>query len=475
MDSGLSYAICWREGDGTVHVGKLEVDDGYLALDGPQHLSIAIDEIVGVRIGRLLDERVCGLPSLVVERAGGVAVFVTSPVGFGSVQELAQLLDPAGSRRQAGPLSVVVVGGGVAALEAMVALRALAEERVAITLVSASPRFSYRPLAVARPFDSDVPTFELAELAAGSGAELVVDEVVSVDVAAHTIATEHSGDLAYDVLLVATGARPRAALPGATTFWDGEAEPFETLLAELSRGAVKRLVFALPPRTVWPLPLYELALLTSARLAELGVSDVRLTFVTPEDTPLALFGREAGEAVTRLFEERGIELLTGTVPVRFDDGALGVVPHGTVRADRVVSAPQLVGVHLEGLPADEAGFLPVDRYGHVRGVPDVFAAGDATTLPVKQGGIAAQQADAVAETIAARAGADVLPTPFRPVLRAMLLTGSVPLFFRTELGGGRGETAVVADEPLWWPPGKIAARYLGPYLAARELDPVRDP
>ena len=54
--------------------------------------------------------------------------------------------------------------------------------------------------------------------------------------------------------------------------------------------------------------------------------------------------------------------------------------------------------------------------------------------------------------------------PFDPVLRGLVL-GSSPLFLRAELGGGRGLRSRAADEALWWPAGKIAARYLSPYLA----------
>ena len=59
----------------------------------------------------------------------------------------------------------------------------------------------------------------------------------------------------------------------------------------------------------------------------------------------------------------------------------------------------------------------------------VFAAGDATTFPIKQGGLAAQQADAVAEMVACAAGADIRPQPFRPILRGTLLTGAAARVF----------------------------------------------
>ena len=78
----------------------------------------------------------------------------------------------------------------------------------------------------------------------------------------------------------------------------------------------------------------------------------------------------------------------------------------------------------------------------------------------------AQQADAVAEHIAAGCGANVDPTAFRPVLRGMLFTGEDPLFMRS---GTTGAGSRIGDAwyPLWWPPSKIAGRYLAPYLFER--------
>ena len=49
-------------------------------------------------------------------------------------------------------MRVLIAGGGVAALEAMLALRALAADRVSVVLVAPDREFVYRPLAVAEPF-----------------------------------------------------------------------------------------------------------------------------------------------------------------------------------------------------------------------------------------------------------------------------------------------------------------------------------
>jgi sulfide:quinone oxidoreductase len=133
-----------------------------------------------------------------------------------------------------------------------------------------------------------------------------------------------------------------------------------------------------------------------------------------------------------------------------------------LRADRVVALPRLEGPLVEGIPQNGQGFVQVDGHGLVRGLDDVWAAGDMTDFPVKQGGLAAQQAEAAAESIAAFAGAAVEPRPFAPVLRGLLLTGLLPRFIR---GESEGQEASFDTEPLWWPPAKIVGRYLAPFLA----------
>ena len=109
----------------------------------------------------------------------------------------------------------------------------------------------------------------------------------------------------------------------------------------------------------------------------------------------------------------------------------------------------------------------MNEHGLVHGLEDVYAAGDATTFPIKQGGLATQQADAVAEYIAAAVGAALEPKPFRPILRGLVLTGGRPEFLRAEIFRSSRRTSTAEPEALWWPPAKIAGRYLGPFLAER--------
>lgn len=365
------------------------------------------------------------------------------------------------------PLRVLIAGAGVAGLEALLALRSLAEERVAIELLAPESEFAYRPLAVAEPFGvGPVPRFDVATVARAAGARLRGGSLTHVDPDRHIVRTSHGQPLVtYDVLLIASGARPREALPGALTFrGTQDVESVRGLLEDCRECRVKKLAFAVPGGTTWPLPLYELALLTSAHLEGHG-TEVEVAFVTPEKEPLELFGIRAGAAMRELFESRGIRLLTGCYPASLEEGELCLVPDARVAADRVVTLPRLTGPRIAGLPQTEEGFVRTDAFGRVEGVVDVFAAGDVTDFPIKQGGIATQQADAAAQAIAARAGAPVEPEPFRPVLRGVLLTGAVPRYLAAKVEGGHGETSEVAAEPLWWPPAKIVGRYLAPFLA----------
>jgi sulfide:quinone oxidoreductase len=332
---------------------------------------------------------------------------------------------------------VVIAGGGVAALEATLALRALAEERVSIEVVAPEPDFVYRPLSVADPFQvGETRKFPLAQLVEAAGARLLPARVVAIDPGERAVVTQGGKICPYDAVLVALGAHPREAVEGALTFTGPEShERLGALLDEVLAGDVRRIAFALPTGVTWPLPLYELALLTSSFAVDHLVRDVEVVVVSPEDRPLALFGEHVSETIAELLDDREIELRLRTIAGSFADGELRVAPGGSIEADRVVALPRLEGPRIEGLPSDRDGFLPVDGRCRVGTEVDVYAAGDATQYPLKQGGIAAQMADVAAAEIAALAGAPVEPEPFKPVLRGLLLTGTAARFLRSELGG----------------------------------------
>ena len=371
---------------------------------------------------------------------------------------------------------VTIVGGGVAGLEALIALRALAPELTQLELMADTAQFAYKPLAVAEPFGAGVAhRFDLTRIARDHGARLHIAGLAGVDAGERHITTWDGRDFEYDLLLVAIGARAITAVPGSVSI-KGPAytSRFRTILRELDKRKITKVAFAVPAGTSWPLPLYELALLTAAHVAERRLRKVELRLVTDESRPLGLFGSSASEAIRTLLEDGGVELLTDRVPVEAGDGELVTAPGPAVAADRVVSLPRIAGPSVAGLPHDRDGFIPVDGHARITQLDGAYAAGDATTCPIKQGGVATQQADAAAEAIAAELGAGLVPQPFRPVLRGLLLTGGAPRYLRAEVAGGRGEHWPASESALWWPPGKIAGRYLAPYLAT-ELQAIETP
>jgi sulfide:quinone oxidoreductase len=375
-----------------------------------------------------------------------------------------------------GGVRVLVAGGGVAGLETLLGLRALAGELVDLELLAPEPRFWYRPLSVAEPFGlAAAEHFDLAAVADSVSAVFTLDQLASVDAAEHVARTAHGADIPYDALVIACGTLPRPALRNALTFrGPADSDAIRRVLAEAEEGSVGSIAFVVPAAGVWSLPLYELALMTATHLEEHDKA-VKLAVVTPEPRPLSLFGAAASDAVEELLGAHAIKLHTSSYAARYESGRLDLVPAVTVAADRVVALPRLEGVRILGIPQDDDGFVATDRHGRVSGLQDVYAAGDVTRFPIKQGGLAAQQADAVAAALAQRAGAAVTPEPFHPVLRGLLLTGAAPSFLRTELRGGGGETGTVSGEALWWPPGKIVGRYLAPYLAAAGVNVAAPP
>ena len=363
---------------------------------------------------------------------------------------------------------VVIAGGGVAALETMLALRELAGPRVDVEVLAPNETFGYRPMDVAQPFGrGGVRQLDLAELVQAGGARHTAGALRAVDPKRRVVETAEGAAVAYDALVVCTGAHAVPVVDDALTFrGQPDLEAFQALLSEVNKPSMT-LAFVLPPGASWALPLYELAFLTAGELAsQSGYRRTELVIVTHEQVPLEMFGVDVSRAVTVLLEREGIALRTGVEVASYKNGVLWLSPQGELEADRVVAMPRLLGPAIPGLPHDDDGFLPIDEFGRVEGVCDVYAAGDATNYPVKQGGLGTQQADAAAASIAAWAGASVEPEPFRAMLRGQLLTHGASRFLEIDLGDSLNVSRI-GFTPPGWQNAKIVARYLTPFLAER--------
>jgi sulfide:quinone oxidoreductase len=379
------------------------------------------------------------------------------------------------------PIQVLIAGGGVAGLETLLALRALAKDRVHVSMLAPEPDFVYRPLQTAEPFSfGHLTRRPLWEIADELEATLLADGLSEVFPDTRQVRTTNGAVLSYDALVVAVGAVAVPIEHAATFTGDHAREVMGGVLADLEQGYSRSVAFVAPSEG-WTLPLYELAIMTAREVWAQGIDDVRFSIVTPEERPLGIFGERASTVIGEMLAAEGIEFIGSASPdIRKGFVALGP-GRDRLEAERIVSLPRLRGPAITGLTSDAQGFIRVDAHGRVDGLQDAYAAGDATDFPIKQGGLATQQADAAAAAVAADVGLGPDPAPFRPVMRGLLLTGGAPLYLRAELAGADEPTArrlqgEVSGRALWWPPGKVAGRHLAPFLAtARPVDLAAEP
>ncbi len=371
-------------------------------------------------------------------------------------------------KTHSGAPRVLIIGAGVAGLECALALHELAGELVSSTVIAPNTEFVNRPMTVREPFAHPrAQRYPIAPIVRDAGAELLSDELAWVDPAARVVHTQSGAELPYEVLVLALGARIHARYSHAITIDDRKLdETLHGLVQDVESGYAKRVAFLAPGRMPWPLPLYELALMTAGRAYDMNVS-AHVMVITPEDAPLALFGSVASEAVAERLQQAHVETICSVYAEVPQAGEIVLNPGDRhLEVDRVVALPELYGPSVRGVPLSEHGFVRVSKHCEVLELDDVYACGDCTEFPVKHGGVSSQQADAAAEMIAARAGAQIEPQPFHPVVHGMLLTDGRPLYLTARITGGQGFSSEVSDEPQWSPPSKIASKYLSPYLDA---------
>ena len=311
---------------------------------------------------------------------------------------------------------IVVLGGGVAALEAVLLLRSHLRAGVELQLVSEADDFLLRPNLVYVPFGAD-PAASRVDVTHGLWKHEIMPDpgpVEGIDPGAGIVQLADGRKLSYEHLVIATGAAARPQeIPGlaenAVSIWDLRGmlalkERFEHLRGQGREGAQPRVLFALPPCTQWPLPLYEIALILDTWLRRAHArGPVSIGYLTHE----AYFGETCGprmhQVLAEEFATRQIEAHTAQRLVEVDEHEATFAGGRREPFDLLVMMPPLVAAaRYEGLPTDERGFLRVE-YGtrQVLGHPELYAPGDAGDFPLKDPFLALLEADAAADHLAA--------------------------------------------------------------------------
>lgn len=362
---------------------------------------------------------------------------------------------------------ILIVGSGPGALEAALAIGASRQLDADVDLISPQTEFVYRPNIVVEPFGGQPPArYSVGELLEGSGARQWQGTIERVDPAAGRAWSPEGDEFEFDAMILATGARPQAgpAPPTVTVGAPGSLDELNELVAELDAGRIQSVAFARRPGPTWSLPIYELALMTAERAARQEDRQVAVGVITSETTPLADFGPENSDRVAKLCADAGVELWCGAEVVSYDGRQVLLAGGAAVDAERLVEMPRLEAVVPEGVPTVEDGFVGVDGSQLVRGTENIYAVGDVTDFPFKQGGLAGAEARAAVSAIEARHGRGWAVEPFNGEVRGVLLAGGDRLLLRAHIGAEGALSLPVENsaEPLQ----KIDGELLSARIAA---------
>jgi sulfide:quinone oxidoreductase len=328
------------------------------------------------------------------------------------------------------PLRVTILGSGFAGLETAFLLRLRMRDRVDLTVVAPQEEFTFRPNAIYVPFGADPADLchRMGKPFDRRNITFVQGAAAGVDPAAHEVRLADGRTVAYDKLVIATGAdmRPEeidGLAEHAATIWTpqsmlGVRERFERVRDAAKDGRRSRVLFLIPPNNKCAGPLYEVVLMFETWLRRQGVREhVDIAWSSFEQSYIQAFGPRLHEVVTEEFARRGIEGHLGESVAQVAPGEARYADGATRAFDHLIAFPPYVSaVRYDGLESDDRGFLQTElQTREVAGVPDIYAPGDAGDFPVKQAFLAFLQADTVAEHIAAGAGEHAFERPFDPV------------------------------------------------------------
>ena len=318
--------------------------------------------------------------------------------------------------------TIAILGAGTGGLVAASRLRRMLDSEHRIVLINRSPVYTFEP---------SLTRVMLGERSAGrisrdlralakKGIDFRTAEVTGINAEAQKVNIE-SGVVAYDYLVVALGADYSGEdVPGLGCAWSFyHADGAEALREELAKFTGGRIA-VVAPRLPYKCPpaLYEGAMLLDHYFRRRKLRDrVDIHVYTPEPAPLRAAGEAIGARVLEMLSARGIGF-TGGVELQTVDQPSRALNFGQTQAefDMLVAVP----VHRAPHVLTKSGLLPegrwvtVDRETLATALPNVYAIGDVTEVPLANGAMAPKsgvfahgEAEVVARNIAAEVrGAD---------------------------------------------------------------------
>jgi sulfide:quinone oxidoreductase len=306
---------------------------------------------------------------------------------------------------------IVVLGGGVGGtLVANLVDKALGRG-AEVTVVDPSGMHDYQPgyLYVALGEASGHWLSRDERTLLRSNVELAVEEAVRIDADAQKVELRRGGNLAYDYLVIATGARlVHDAVPGLVEGAHGfyslaDAERLREALRTFRGGGVRIGVAGIPYKCP-PAPV-EFTFMVEEYLRKKGIRDrSSVNLLSPLNRAFTI--ESASKLIAPIMDERGIELTTffNVETVDPSAGTVSSLEGEELPYDLLVLVPPHKGAEVvidSGL-GDPGGWLPTDKHTlHVEGQERIFALGDATNLPISKSGSTAHfEAPVIASRIA---------------------------------------------------------------------------
>lgn len=296
----------------------------------------------------------------------------------------------------------MIVGGGFGGLYAA---KTLSNKPVEVTLVDRKNHHTFQPLlyqvALAVLAAGDIASSLRGILRKARNVEVILGEVVGFDVAARKVKLK-DGELGYDYLIVAAGARHAyfghdewaADAPGLKTIEDAVEIRRRILLAfetaereAVLTGKHEPLNFAVigggPTGVELAGAIADLARLSLAKdFKTIDTTKTRVRLYEGSPRVLGTYSEESSHSAEKQLKELGVDvctnsLVTAVEPGRIEVGDEWLPANVTLWATGVAASP--LGRQL-GVETDRAGRVPVNPDLSVAGHPEIFVIGDMAAL-----------------------------------------------------------------------------------------------